>query len=211
MTDIEWGAEIAVDGKRPEWLRDETGDLQVWSVSIDGYEDRNKLSHLSGDDGSENWFSPEAGCNMVRAIKLPATHDYYKATSRGFTYWPGGESAPADWDGGEVLDVYRNVQKSSWIGRWSRKGEGYYDIIGYRKRTEQPAPAIAPELFERMVTLVKNLAEHTIYQDITSKRVEARAILAELDPDPDLTLAKSIVGDAEAIALAIKAARENAK
>lgn len=129
------------------------------------------------------------------------------ATSRGFTYWPGGESAPEDWDGGEVLDAYGGVNGPDWIGRWTNIGEGYPNIIGYRKRTEQPAPSIAPELVERMVRLVRNCAEG--YGPLPY--IEARAILAELEPDPDLTLAKSIVGDAEAIALAIKAARENGK
>lgn len=185
MTDIVWGEPIEVSGVRPEWLE---GQFSYRAAS-----------------GVTRWYGPVvgySGWNTVGAIRLPATHDYYKAISRGFTYWPGGESAPEDWDGGLTLMSDGRI----CAGHIWRHNE-FDDIIGYRKRTEQPAPAIAPELVERMVRLVRNCAEG--YGPLPY--IEARSILAELEPDPDLTLAKSIMGDAEAIALAIKAARENAK
>lgn len=142
------------------------------------------------------------------------------ATSRGFTYWPGGESAPADWDGGEVL--FNDGVEQSFVARWLHWQTPYArNIIGYRKRTEQPAPTVAPELVERMVALMAYMATgaesileqcHPVNTGLGMAYTEAKAINDALRPeDPDLTLAKSILGDAEAIALAIKAARENAK
>src|SRR3546814_11536349 len=43
---------------------------------------------------------------VIKAIRLPADHAYSLATDTGFTYWPGGESAPEDYDGGEI--IYRS-------------------------------------------------------------------------------------------------------
>lgn len=190
MTDIEWGAEIAVDGVRPGWLRDEDR-VSAWNAI------RRRIGLGDGPDGY-CW-------DEVRGIVLPANHPYYLATSRGFTYWPGGESAPEDWDGGEVLCANGNT----WDGKVNWTPGLYSSPIGYRKRTEHPAPAIAPELVERMVAFIRACRDEN-RSKITEAR-EARDILAELEPDPDLTLAKSIVGDADAIALAIKAARENGR
>jgi hypothetical protein len=57
--------------------------------------------------------------------------------------------------------------------------------------------AIDPALVARMVTLVQNLAEHTVYQDVTVKRTEAREIVALLPKpvDPDLLEARQIAHD----------------
>lgn len=200
MSDIEWGAPIEVNGVRPGWLRRsdavargiKTGAGWVGVGADDPY-----------CDAVENWY-----WGGIIAIRLPANHPYYLATSRGFTYWPGGESAPADYDGGPVL--VRSGDETSMGGwgddeYWQHDGLSV-DTIGYRKRTEQPAPAIAPELVERMVRLVKLAASGSEVMH------RARAILAELEPaDPDMELAKSINGDVEAIAAAIKAARENGR
>ena len=188
MTDIEWGAEIAVNGVQPEWLRNQ-----------DDVRDVDPSWHTNGEvRKADGWYWPK-----MKAIRLPANHSYYLATSRGFTYWPGGESAPDDWDGGDCLDCDGNMlsARNVWDSDWPRR-----TVIGYRKRTEQPTPAIAPELVERAFALIRDIANLETFHG-----VEARAIMAKLEPDPDLTLAKSIMGDAEAIALAIKAARENAK
>lgn len=190
MTDIEWGAEIAVHGKRPEWWSEGPTKRFYQNGAVCEFD---QYCYI-------NW-------DRIEHIRLPATHDYYKATSHGFTYWPGGESAPEDC-GKEALMRYGGNLSGNLLGcRWDHVGNSA-DIIGYRKRTERPAPAIAPELVERMVRLVK-LCRDVICAGPYAN--EARAILAELEPDPDLTLAKSIVGDAEAIALAIKAARENGR
>lgn len=105
--------------------------------------------------------------------------------------------------------IITSVNKENWSGTaW------HAQIIGYRKRAEQPAPAIAPELVERMVALVcklRDLYSSEAYDSIDWV-IEVQELADKVSPiDPDLTLAKSIVGDAEAIALAIKAARENGR
>lgn len=191
MTDTEWGAPIEVNGVRPGWLR---GDERHMFRDAAGewygeYVDWIIREHDEGDRWADD----------VMAIRLPANHPYYLATSRGFTYWPGGESAPADWDGGDTLMRDGEILNTTLEAEpfW-RHGLGDGDIIGYRKRTEQPA--IAPELVERMVAFVK---AHRGFDD------EADAIIRALDPD--LALAKSINGDVEAIAAAIRAARENGR
>lgn len=203
MTYIEWGPAIEVNGVRPDWLRDGDKVNPAWhydgAISEYGYEVKDNRKIVCVE--------------KLAHIRLAASHPYYLATSRGFTYWPGGDSAPADWDGGDVLDAYGSVNGPDWIGRWTNIGDGYHNIIGYRKRTEQPA--IALELVERMVAFVRECAGVTnvnSFDLVDSIRDDANAILAELTPpDPDLTLAKSIMGDADAIALAIKAARENGR
>lgn len=92
MTDIEWGAEIAVNGVRPEWLRDEDKIIVRWGDAT-GIESRRGAWRPSLIDQR---ISETTGWDSVYAIRLPATHPYYLATSRGFTYWPGGENAPED-------------------------------------------------------------------------------------------------------------------
>lgn len=198
MTDIEWGAEIAVNGVRPEWL---TGVQTAW-LKTTHWTMPNHCPHVPAEKWSWRYGSDDRPC--ITAIRLPADHDYYKATSRGFTYWPGGESAPADC-GAEALMRYGGMLSGNILDcRWDHIGNSA-DIIGYRKRTERTAPAIAPELVERMVALLQEASNGLC--------IERRAsdLLEKIAPDPDLTLAKSIVGDAEAIALAIKAARENGR
>lgn len=206
MTDIVWGDPIEVNGVRPDWLRDGDKVNPAW--------------HCDGEI-SEYGYEVKDNRKIVRVeklahIRLPATHAYYTATSRGFTYWPGGDSAPQDWDGGEVLLESGEIGDGNvWDHHPSRSPTR---IIGYRKRVEQPA--IAPELVERMARLVETMAQgtqsvleqfHPVNTGFGIAYTEAKAINDILNPDPDLTLAKSIMGDAEAIALAIKAARENAK
>lgn len=119
MTTIEWGREIPVNGKRPAWLSD---DEVVWPV----------------DAASETpWSNPYAVRDVhvwsLITIRLPADHFAYKALDAGFEPWGGGDSAPEDWDGGEVL------LRNGWTGLpspastwWSHFDSGSY-IIGYRK------------------------------------------------------------------------------
>lgn len=204
MTDIGWGAEIAVDGKRLDWLTDAETSSIKWSVHTSPHDFGVSQPDVWKRFGNHDW-------EALHAIRLPASHPYYLATSRGFTYWPGGENAPEDWDGGEVLIGDGRIEHPG-NSSWAAHCPNWCCLIGYRKRAEQPAPAIAPELVERMATAIQRHVRGfvNIRQGYTVE-AEFRAIAAELSPpDPDLTLAKSIVGDAEAIALAIKAARENA-
>lgn len=214
MTDIIWGDPIEVNGVRPEWLADDVRHLFLdaenkWYGNLVDW----VISEHDGD-----WSD-------VRAIRLPVGHPAYLALANGFVPWGGGDEAPADWDGGVVL--MRNGSTKTDPAKWAHPWHGgesvdYYDVIGYRAKAErcecfdcndgayaeQPAPAIAPELVERALNVVRRVANGG--DNGTWWKGEARAILSELEPaDPDMGLAKSIAGDVEAIALAIKAAREN--
>lgn len=203
MTEIVWGDRIAIDGK-PDWYR---GEQVKW------------LDHAGPTFRAHEWDDADwAVVAHEGGFRLPADHPYYLATSRGFTYWPGGDSAPADWDGGETLKRagHTHLTADPHGPDWRRGYNGdpdnmaEYDIIGYRKRTEQPAPAIAPELVERMVRLVEDMGRMEEY--LTHERYhydDARAILSELESNPverfkranpglspDELLAKALAGGA---------------
>lgn len=170
---IKWGAGIAVDGKRPEWLRDD---------------DVIAVINEHGTYWSDGVYKARDCCNWPPQthIRLPANHPYYLATSRGFTYWPGGESAPDDWDGANILR--RDGKEQNGVARWSWNGphKPLADVIGYRKRTEQPAPAIAPALVERMLALVKTITSskspRSVFADAWFE--EAEQIAKSMDGDP---------------------------
>jgi hypothetical protein len=137
---MQLGPEIKIDGKRPEWLKDNEKIGIVWK-------DGTRWDHLNTPvDWVSGW---KYG---IEAIMLPTDHPYYLATSKGFTYWPGGESAPDDWDGGEVLFrgggevLFRYgacvISPTSWSHPWNgENGTGVtdYDIIGYRRKTKSDA------------------------------------------------------------------------
>lgn len=149
-----WGAVISVGNKRPIWLnRDDAPLIQnLYGSWITPSDKSCKNSH------DYAWYN-------VRAIRLPADHPYYVAADKGFTYWPGGENAPDDWDGGDVLrrgdpETSRGRHSEPWVApyshnqRWTRYDlgrSGYFsDIIGYRKRVE---PAFTP-LADRIDPLI---------------------------------------------------------
>lgn len=128
-----WGAEIVVDGKRPDWLRD---DEQVsWRWTHRGFEHSTSAELL-------NWAGSRTQPNPVHAIRLPADHPYYTATEKGFTYWPGGDQAPDDWDGGKVLCRDPMFDMAGDSPRcWGRfQGSPGRDIIGYKRRAQPEAP-----------------------------------------------------------------------
>lgn len=117
MSNIEWGPEIKVNGERPAWLGD--GDKFNWC----GCAYVGTGHHWEG----------------VSSIRLPADHWANAAINAGFEPWGGGDSAPEDWDGGEVL---WKTGKVDGAGQWQHKPEWLefgYVIIGYRKRTEPQA------------------------------------------------------------------------
>ena len=127
MTDF--GAEIAVDGKRPDWLKDDRET--VLRISSRGHED------WTGKAVTVAWSSS-------KAIRLPADHPYYKATEAGYKYWPGGDKAPDDWNGGVVLLRDGSTCPADKI-QWWKCTDGWLsagDIIGYHRRPM--APIIPP-------------------------------------------------------------------
>lgn len=133
-TEITWGDPIdaANDGKPLPWLKADEQVKCYWGFS-------------GPREGMVTWVHCIHGWKEGFQIKLPADHAYYLATSRGFTYWPGGESAPDDWDGGECLARCGDmIQPVHWCHPWNATDPGAgvsgpveaYDVIGYRKRAE---------------------------------------------------------------------------
>lgn len=182
----QWGAEIAVNGVRPAWLGD--GIRIKWSHAFGGSETYAELLQ----------WSPSGG-TRVNTIRLPADHFAYKALAAGFEPWGGGDKAPEDWDGKEVLLRNGCTFPDARLD-WRHIGSPV-DIIGYRKRTDaaQPTPDRDPALWDRMVALVRDVAKISVTGELPGGRLnaygeEARAIVAELAPpvDPDLIEAREI-------------------
>lgn len=143
--DIKWGREIPVAGVRPAWLADDvrmrwhsTRGWPTWPVA-----ESNPLdSILPWGRGSANW--PHAS-----AISLPADHFAYAALDAGFEPWGGGDAAPGDSDGGDVL--LRNGHSNGGFVSWWTHNEQYdgaYDIIGYRKRVAPTTLVTVPQMTE---------------------------------------------------------------
>lgn len=132
---MEWGNKIAVNGVRPDWLRD---DETVWP-----------------SENSRKWSSPfrvsvilgwEASISSVR---LPADHPYYTVQryneqhGTSFVYWPGGDAAPADFDGTMVLNGEGETYDGFHGYDWSYRGPT--KIIGYTRRSEPRRDTVAVE------------------------------------------------------------------
>ena len=127
----EWGDPIAVDGKRPEWFRQsDHGCIAVVGKGTT-WEERQETDENTIPD-VDDWDWP-----MIDVVQLPASHPYYLATSRGFTYWPGGDSAPADWNGGDVLTLDGKLAELAFglASRWQGRGDPW-SVIGYRRKPE---------------------------------------------------------------------------
>lgn len=119
-----YGPAIECNGKRPEWLG---GDEVIWLChrSEGGWHTKYKVLAISA------W-------HPISCFALPADHPYYRATAAGFKYWPGGEIAPDDWDGGMVLFRSGNMSDSSNSGlgwNWDAM-KSAHSIIGYHPKPE---------------------------------------------------------------------------
>lgn len=130
---MQLGPEIKIDGKRPEWLKDDEKIGIVWRNG-EVWDTIN-----SRVDCAHGWES------SIAAIMLPADHPYYLATSNGFTYWPGGECEPDDWDGGDCLMRIGRILPCGYDDQpeWSNQSRRS-DIIGYRRKTKSDAVSINP-------------------------------------------------------------------
>lgn len=158
---MEPGPEIKIEGKRPEWLKDDEYIGIVWFGGSRWENLNTAVRNVEGWSGS------------ITAIMLPADHPYYLATSRGYTYWPGGDSAPDDWDGGPCL--LRNGEAaysrpSSWAHPWhGGSGTGEFDVIGYRKRVE---PQAIPAKDDSDYVQVKRMTEAEFADMLHSEDVQ---------------------------------------
>lgn len=113
-------------GQRPSWLKDD--DVVVSKIYGDW-----QTSHSYACKAVElvSWNDTD-----LLAIEIEDTHPYAVATSRGFTYWPGGESAPDDWDSEcHVLLRDGTLWGPSSLMFWPHAFDGR-DIIGYHRKAE---------------------------------------------------------------------------
>lgn len=181
----QWGDPIEVNGERPVWLGDDDA-IRYQNVVQEG----------------DHWVTPPAGSvgrwggskwHRIQRIRLAADHWAYEALSRGMVPWAGGDEAPDDWGGGEVLrrgkaDHFQSSYRAPYLGsyarnqRWGRYKDDYmaaHDIIGYKRREQAERLALDPELVDRMVQLVRDLAGgHTVADGRIAD------IAAELPPEP---------------------------
>ena len=187
MTD--WGREIIVDGKRPSWLTGvQTCDL------------RTSIGWVASDTASqskipaEGWnWQHNTGEACIIAIRLPADSYVYRALDAGFEPWPGGDNAPDDWDGGDVL--YRTGQTSRLplVFAWDHASLPS-DIIGYHRKSE-PTLRTSDEALRRMEALVRRMATRAYDSGWGEEAREILKLLPELPVDPDLLEARRIAQD----------------
>lgn len=210
MTDIKWGPAIAVDGKRPGWLKG--------TDTIDVQEDGNDFYGVAMEDRSVVWHDD------LNAIRLPADHPHYRQT----------EETPIDWskpieavhEDGDVIPVvvaegpdsegdYRLTQalESENQALWFKAdGQQLYGLgfgIGTRPRkpwrirnVPQPTPQAdtKPDLTARMEAVMREYARGC--NDLIQRAdgvhrttfSEALAIVAQLSEpvDPDLIEARGV-------------------
>lgn len=138
MTNITWGPEIAVNGVKPEFIADDDV-CAVFSCDMIWC-------------GLENVLPARAYIwdQKITAIRLPADHWAYPVIEKGFWPWAGGDRAPEDWDGGEVLLRDKRVIRVSFhdmqLDGWRHiPADQYSDIIGYRRRPDAPVQASEPD------------------------------------------------------------------
>jgi len=119
---VVWGPAIAVNGKRPGWL-EQGQEFQAGGGSFDWF----GIASVGKPHIWNRAPNTEPSWNGVDHIRLPADHPHYRqpvqeksyitglkgmsfrpmdtqaAFERGMKPWDGGDAAPDDWDGKEVL------------------------------------------------------------------------------------------------------------
>lgn len=125
-------------GKRPEWLRDGDWVRVAWGG-------RPVSKHSAP---AKNWGPWEENTSVAIPTAHPAVpclkwNDEHP-DAVPFKPWLGGDAAPADWDGGEVLfnDGHVYLHGNDWD--WGETGE--HGIAGYRPKPTEQTQAPSPEL-----------------------------------------------------------------
>ncbi|WOF44338.1 hypothetical protein KNJ79_05245 [Sphingopyxis indica] len=124
-TKIIWGDPIPTPNGRPDWLANDTLVIPHWTTC--------------GPLSTGVRVDCVCGWDDVTHLRLPADHAYYLATSQGFTYWPGGDSAPEDYDGGEIIYRIGSIQPDAAGCSWEHAPAAErlcpeFDIVGYRPK-----------------------------------------------------------------------------
>jgi hypothetical protein len=182
---IEWGAEIR-KGTGPWWRDDE--DRPGWLTGVVTCRLRTSewitWEPETPVNPAEKWAWVHAdGSQNITAFKLEETHPAYRAIAHNMRPWSGGESAPNDWDGGDTLRANGEMccTAAESMG-WQTEPDSVFRggpgrrVVGYTPTT---APNVPDALVQRMVRLVRDVAEGPLF---STHVTTARAILAELEP-----------------------------
>jgi hypothetical protein len=118
---------LSPPGQRPSWLKDDDAVLARYYGGT-----RAVGARLASE--LETWG--DAVSPAIEMIEIPDTHPYAVATSKGFTYWPGGRP-PDDWDDAqEVLLRDGTTCPDDRVNFWGHLGY-QSDIIGYHRKAEE--------------------------------------------------------------------------
>lgn len=113
---------------RPSWLRDDDITFNRTYYDLENFPHSPRRA-ANCDHIGEGWTD-------MASFEIDDDHPYAVATSKGFTYWPGGAEEPDDIDkNGQIL--FRNGRTSEYsIGGWwwgrPLYGSIDYEIIGYK-------------------------------------------------------------------------------
>lgn len=128
-----WGDPIEVNGIRPAWLADD--ERIQWMKGQDWRGPCDAKDH--------NWGPYIHTPNTeTAAIRLSADHFAYLAIAKGYQPWGGGDSAPEDWDSGEVLlrggYTYQPDKSLDEVWTWEPKNDprdmASEDCVGYKRK-----------------------------------------------------------------------------
>lgn len=218
MTDIEWGPAIAVDGKRPGWLKNGEAPIRAFIAGAGMFSGWSE-PHEYHESVSDNWkWVTDEGQPRITKLMLPADHPHYR------------QPAPIDWSGElEATDgngkVWRVEVKgmeddavmvrlpygfapiswdtpiggSHWEYNKEHNGVANSWLPVLRNVTPQPTPQAdtKPDVTARMEALVRRMAGEPGRQLIAASDgdyAEARTIVAMLpEPVDPLEEAKTVL------------------
>jgi len=173
---MEYGPDIEVNGKRPAWIADD--DV------IRAYNFHDEAWYGDQNDTPDMWYWP-----LVTKIRLPAGHWANDVIEKGYWPWAGGNKAPDDWDGGEVLCRGGQTISAVDVDRWFHTS-GLGDIIGYKREVEVVSEPDTNSMvgFNQIIRDLKAQLD-----SLGSKWADAIAKYPDLAPDPYLKRARELV------------------
>lgn len=180
-TEIEWGAEIEVNGVRPVWLKDNEPLLKQHNCPDDA-DCHNAWQELRTYQIS--WL-------FAKAIRLPADHWAYIAINAGFEPFAGGNKAPEDWDQGEVLFGDFSVdhtsgsfsEKDSICWQWTDGKADDCDIIGYHNKKDADVSELPDDVEPWAQRITSTMPIHILRYELARMIQQFKPELKPIDKD----------------------------